>query len=240
MGAAERQSEGQRMEDFGRYSNRGQLYDGVSPAMLGSLVEKLPPKAVVLDVGCGDGSALDALYVLRPDLDYRGVDLSSARLDFLRKAHPHIQAAEDNAERLDTVQSASVDFLFSSQVIEHVDDNAMLASIARVLKPGSTGYLSTVWKKSYAWYFHRTGTGWALDPTHVREYGRDEELFEPMRRVGLRVGEAEKTQIAYPLVDPLLKRFYRGQRLSSVTNLVRRVRVPIPGYFLWEIAFSKP
>lgn len=227
------------METFSDYSHRRQVYDGAAPEAVIESLKTLPSGASVLDVGCGDGSLLDALHTTRADLHYAGVDMSEERLDLLKRAHPYIAARKDNAETLDSVESGKIDFLISTQVIEHVDDRSMLRNVARALRPDGRAYVSTVWKRKYAFYFYRAGDRWALDPTHLREYEGDEELLSIVRSVGLRVEAARKTPIAYPLADPVVKRFFRGRRIPQWVERARSVRVRIPGYYLWELELKK-
>jgi malonyl-CoA O-methyltransferase len=227
------------MENFEDYSERAQLYDGKVPDMVLKLLSQCPEDASVLDVGCGDGGLLDALHDVRADIRYKGVDLSEVRLGLLRRARPFIEATLDNAETLATVASGSIDVLLSSQVLEHVDDAAMLTNIARVLKPGGRAYVATVWKTKHAWYYHRAGDKWALDPTHLREYQSESELRPLLEKAALTLVRQERTPIAYPLIDPILKKLARGRRLPEWVNQVRRVRVPILGYSLWELELSK-
>jgi 2-polyprenyl-3-methyl-5-hydroxy-6-metoxy-1,4-benzoquinol methylase len=228
------------MENFEKYSqNRAQVYDGGVPEMVLDMLRDSAPQASVLDVGCGDGALLDALHDVRSDLQYRGVDLSEGRLNILRRARPYIDAKVDNAETLATVATASVDLLLSSQVLEHVDDAAMLSNVSRVLKPGGRAYISTVWKTKRAWYYHRAGNRWALDPTHVREYQNESEVRPLLEKSQLDWIRQARTQIAYPLIDPLVKKLTRGQRLPAWVNQVRKIRLPIWGYFLWELELKK-
>lgn len=228
------------METIDEYSHRAQVYEGEIPSLARRLVQNVPAGGRVLDVGCGDGSLLDALAGQRKDLELAGVDISPERLSFLRSARPSIHAEVDDAQTLATVADASIDVLLSSQVIEHVDDLRMLGSVHRVLKPGGRAYLSTVWKKEWAWYFHRAGDKWALDPTHLREYTLDEQLIGLVRDVGLRCESEMKTPIAYPLIDPIVRRAFRGKRLPGVLSALRKVRVPILGFYLWELVLHKP
>jgi SAM-dependent methyltransferase len=175
---------------------------------------------------------------------FRGVDLSDVRVARAREKGP-FAVAQDSAESLLTQADGSVDLLVSSQVIEHVDDAKMAAAMARVLRPGAHAYVSTVFKRPWARYFYRSPGGWALDPTHLREYEDKAALFGLFERNGLRLVDDALTPLAYPLVDPLLKRASALlQRLlgpGAVRSLTRAraVRVPIPGYFTWEMVLQR-
>jgi SAM-dependent methyltransferase len=128
-------------------------------------------------------------------------------------------------------------------VIEHVpSDEAMLRQIARVLRAGGRAYISTVFKKPWAWYFHRCNGRWALDPTHVREYTREGQLLDLLTRAGLTVLHSRKTLLAYPLIDPLLRVLGCSRQVylhSFLLRALRRIKLPILGYFNWEIVCQK-
>jgi 2-polyprenyl-3-methyl-5-hydroxy-6-metoxy-1,4-benzoquinol methylase len=227
------------METPEQYAQRAQIYDGEIPSLARALVNSSPPNARVLDIGCGDGALLDGLASARPDLMLVGVDMAPERLAILRRSRPFIQANIDDAESLKTVDDDSIDIVLSSQVIEHVDDARMLAAIARVLKPGGSAYVSTVWKEPWAWYFRRAGGVWALDPTHLREYTENDQLLRHVRSAALDCDQSLKTPISYPIVDPLIKKFMRGQHMSEPWQTLRRLRIPICGYRLWELVLKK-
>lgn len=55
------------------------------------LMAKLVPAnaATLLDLGCGTGLELDALFALRPDIGVTAIDLTKAMLDRLAEKHPH-------------------------------------------------------------------------------------------------------------------------------------------------------
>ncbi len=95
-----------------------------------------PVRGKVLDIGCGAGSVAKAVKRARPDLDVQGCDLSHAALA-LAEAHPEgVTFKLATAERL-PFADGEVDFVWVFDVLEHVDSpEAMLAEIARVLKPG--------------------------------------------------------------------------------------------------------
>lgn len=135
---------------------------------IGSLVEN----SKVLDIGSAEGNTIQWLESLFPDKYYLfGVDLSKTRIE--KATSKKINRAEfrvGNAENL-PIEDSSIHYVLTSQVIEHVsDDEQMLKEIDRILMPGCRFQIDTVYKKKWAWYFYRSPSGWALDPTHLREY----------------------------------------------------------------------
>ena len=141
-----------------------------------------------------------------------------------------------------SLQDSSVDFVITSQVIEHVrDDKLMSEEIYRVLSRGGTAYISTVYKKWYGWYFYRCNGKWRLDPTHVREYSHDSELVSVLEKSGLEVFENVKTLDSRPIMDSILRRIGASRRSynNPILRKLRSIRIPIPGYFIWELVCRK-
>ena len=135
----------------------------------------------------------------------------------------------------------SIDIIVSTQVIEHVpDDVAMAKEMYRVLSDYGTVYLSTVFKKPYGWYFYRNNGRWVLDPTHVREY-TDHNLLNILESAGFRIVETQKTLDNRPLMDAIVRRLRFGRNLYSnrVFKLLMNIKIPIPGYYNWEIVCVK-
>jgi SAM-dependent methyltransferase len=89
----------------------------------------------VLDLGCGDGRAIDFFRSLDRDVLYSGVDIESS---------PEVNSRQIKDERIDTFngvnmpyQDGTFDVVFCNQVFEHVPDpSALLLDVRRVLKPG--------------------------------------------------------------------------------------------------------
>lgn len=95
-----------------------------------------PAHGKVLDVGCGAGSIAKAVKRARPDLDVHGCDLSHAALAVALAEPAGVTFELATAERL-PFADGEVDFVWVFDVLEHVaSPDAMLAEIARVLKPG--------------------------------------------------------------------------------------------------------
>ncbi len=231
--------------DIKTYSKKhSQFYGDRLPPLLEEHFRRAEP-AECIDVGCGDGRMLHALQAegLLDGVAVTAVDLSPERIRTAARIDPDFRCFVASACDLADVADASMDFLISAQVIEHVpDDRQMVREIRRVLRPGGVAYVSTIFKKRWAWYFRRCNGKWRLDPTHVREYTSDDQLLSVMLRSGLTVVESRKRPIAYPLIDPLL-RLAKASRLVFQTNrllrALRRIRLPIPGYYEWELILQR-
>lgn len=231
--------------DIERYSAIGpQYYKLEIPALLKQYLVN-ESYSSFLDCGCGDGSLINALVTggYLDGKEVHAIDLSINRIDLVRQISKSITANVDSAEILSTVRDESIDFLVSTQVIEHVDQDRMLSAISKVTKKGSTIYLSTVYKKEYGWYFHKNKVGkWVIDPTHIIEYEKDNELFDSIDRSKFEILENMKTQLSFPLTDFFVKRMRIKNRSlynNRILKILRNIEVPIPGYYNWEIVLRR-
>ena len=199
-----------------------------------------------MDLGCGDGALLAAL--LRAGLlagkTVWAVDHSPERMEHVRRISPDFRCVVNSACELPDVPDHAVDLLAATQVIEHVPSDAdMIRQIVRVVRPGGTVFLSTVFKKWYGWYYYRNQGRWVMDPTHVREYRRADDLLGILRRHGCQVTADAKHLFRMPVVEFLARRLHAGRDVfarSRLLRLLRAVRLPIPGYYNWQIVFRTP
>jgi 2-polyprenyl-3-methyl-5-hydroxy-6-metoxy-1,4-benzoquinol methylase len=218
-----------------------QYYTDEVPQMLIFLVKTHAYKSI-LDCGCGDGSLLHALNKrgFLHDKVVCGVDYSKSRVKLVKKINSKFTVAVDNAETLETIKNNSIDLFISTQVIEHVDDEKMINTMYRVIKKNGRVYLSTVFKKWYGWYFYRNETGWVLDPTHLREYQQDKQLTQYFKGK-FRTIRSSKSLQWFPVIDFLAKRISRltRDRDTWIWKLIRSIRIPILGYYNWEMILQK-
>ena len=228
--------------DLEEYAKRTQFYAEVVPPLLRDLLGGAQWDSC-LDLGCGDGSLLYALnkqgYLTGKSV--YAVDISQARLDQVKQINPDIMCLRSDACQTQ-LQGGSIDFLISTQVIEHVEEDAdMVREIRRILARNGTVYLSTIFKKWYGWYFYRCNGRWTIDPTHLREYTQDRQLLDIFRRYDFEILDSKKTLDGRPVLDSLLRRVGAGNKVydKRLLRVLRRVSVPIPGYYIWEIAGRK-
>ena len=231
--------------DIEKYSSKApQYYSENVPDLLKKIIETQNLKTL-LDCGCGDGNLLYALKK-RGYFENRkifAVDLSETRVRLVGRIDPTIHASVDSVEELNTVSDHTIELLISTQVIEHVDDKKAIEAMSRVLKKDGRIYLSTVFKKWYAWYFYRNKGRWVLDPTHLREYSREAQLLDLILASGFRVLENQKSLFWFPVIDFFVKRIEIKNRSlyeNRILSLLRRIKVPILGYYNWELVLVKP
>jgi SAM-dependent methyltransferase len=185
-------------------------------------IGSLPEGSKIVDIGCAEGFTIQWLQDQFPGrYAFLGVDLSSTRIDkAIQKNLPDAEFRVGDAQAL-PVNDQSVNFVIASQVIEHVpDDGQMLKEIERVLAPGGQFQIDTVYKKKWAWYFYRSPAGWAIDPTHLREY-TDIDALVTRFPASLKVTDVK-----------LLRSLRRLNILRSLSFLPDWVRFYIPGYFV--------
>jgi len=226
-------------------------YSKIAPQYYSDCISELLKKYLLnynftsfLDCGCGDGNLLNALFnnIFLIDKKVFAIDLSQNRIDLVRKINNKIIAMVDNAEEMNTIGNDSIDFFVSTMVIEHIDDQKMVNNINRVVKKNGIIYISTVFKKQYGWFFYRNNGKWVLDPTHLREYKKDEELLDLFDCNKFQLLENKKNLERFPVIDFFVKRLgIRNRQLynNELFKFIRKIKIPIFGYYSWEIVLKK-
>jgi ubiquinone/menaquinone biosynthesis C-methylase UbiE len=214
------------------------------------LLERYLPAGplALADLGCGDGplfAALERGGFIGPGRPVYAVDLETKRLARVSEHFPWIETVVAPADSVAEIADASLDAVCSTMVLEHVpDERAYLDEIARILRPGARVYLTTVFKKQWAWYFRRRDGETVLDTSHLREYA-DVDAFVGLVTAGdrFRVLALERRLLWFPLLDPLL--FRLGARFSGLTTrrstlrALRAAKIPIPGYYSLEVVLER-
>jgi SAM-dependent methyltransferase len=95
-------------------------------ATLGPL---LPPKARVLDVGCGDGYLASRILEIRPDVEIVGIDI-------MARPRPFIPVELFDGRRI-PFADASFDAVTFVDVLHHTDDPSILLREARRVSRGT-------------------------------------------------------------------------------------------------------
>jgi ubiquinone/menaquinone biosynthesis C-methylase UbiE len=117
--------------------------------MLAEVLRTVPPPAVILDVGCGDGFATSVASARNRGHRLAGLDWSASSL--ARAADRGIAVLRAGIDASLPIRSDSVDVVVMSEVIEHlVDTDSAIEEAHRVLRPGGTLLLST--PNLAAWY----------------------------------------------------------------------------------------
>ena len=234
--------------ELDRYSKKFIHYYSLQlPSLVKAVIKGNPEFRAIVDLGCGDGSFLYSLKKAKL-LDcfekIYAVDLSDERINRVRQISPRISCFISDVCNVHNIKSGSVDLTIANQIIEHVkDDGALAEEIKRITRPGGIIYISTVFKKRYAWYFFKNRFNqWSIDPTHEREYVSDNQLLDKLKERGLRIIKDQKTLHWFAVTDFILKRIGFKQDVyeaHAIFRMLRKIKVPILGYYNWEILCHK-
>jgi ubiquinone/menaquinone biosynthesis C-methylase UbiE len=214
---------------------------------LPSLLERtLPPGGplALADLGCGDGPLFSALAEARLIDETRpvyAVDLEPDRLAHVSERFAWIRTIVGSADNVPEIADGSLDAVISTMVMEHVpDEAAYLTEIRRMLRDHGRAYVTTVFKKRWAWYFRKRDGESVLDTSHLREHTDVASVRALVSASGLRVVALERRLLWFPLLDPVLFRI--GGPLRSrprARRVLRAAKVPIPGYYSLELALER-
>ena len=221
------------------------------PELLEELLKHINRPFSIIDLGCGDGTILYALYnkgLLKNANRIVGVDISEERINRLKKSCPFAEGFVSDVQDLKIIPNESFDIAISSQVIEHVpDDSKMLKEVHRILKTDGYFYVSTVIKKWYGFWIY-WNNGFKLDPTHLREYKSEEEFLNLLKENGFKIIKYRTEKVRYPIID-LIVRFlikFGMLKISSdfyykhkLLRKLRKIKIPVIGYRTIEVIAKK-
>ncbi len=109
---------------------------------LSFLLERVPPGARVLDLGCGEGRFAERLQ--RAGAEVLAVDVAEEPLRRARAGNPELRTQLIDGEGEWDIPDASFDVVWAGEVIEHVADTSRwLSELRRVLRSGGRLLLST-------------------------------------------------------------------------------------------------
>ena len=149
--------------------------------------------ARVLDVGCGGGLLCEALA--RAGAAVTGIDLASGMIEVARlHAAAHglaIDYRTASAEALAAEQPGAFDIVSCMEMLEHVPDpKAMLATLAALVRPGGSVFVSTLNRNLKSFLVAIVGAEYLLSllPRGTHEYERfirPSEMTRWARQAGL-------------------------------------------------------
>ena len=219
-------------------------------------VERLPPllerylpsgPLALADLGCGDGPLFRVLerrgYIAAGRHVY-AVDLERDRLARVSARFPWIETVVASAEAVPAIADGSLDFVCSTMVMEHVpDERAYLGEIRRILRANGRAYVTTVFKKRWAWYFRSRDGERVLDTSHLREYTDLDGFRSLVTAAGFTFLALERRLLWFPVLDPVLFRVAHRvtalRRARGFLQVARTARIPIPGYYALEAVLER-
>ncbi len=199
----------------------------LNPVRLAYVAERVPLAGrAVLDVGCGGGILAEALA--RAGAEVTGIDLSRAAL-----ATAELHALESglavryrlaSAEALAAERPGAYDVVTCMEMLEHVPDPAaVVAALARLVRPGGSVFVSTLNRTLRAFLFAIVGAEYVarLLPRGTHEYARfirPSELARAARAAGLTLRDL--AGLGYEPVSRSF-RLERGVAVNYLAQLVR-------------------
>lgn len=200
-------------------------------------------KSKVIDFGCGGGTCL---YCLE-EQGYKnllGMDFcDSIPEGFLH----HTQFIKGDVVRSD-LKANDFDGLISTMVIEHVDEIEFVNEVHRILKKGGVALITSVLKGRLAWYPYKNKKGESVvEPTHVKEYHSIRE-YADLFKEKFDIIFVATPRLAYPYIDPIFRILFKITRWEYLRTFptrnyffkkIRKLRLPIPGYYSIEILVKK-
>ena len=207
----------------------------------------------LLDLGAGDGNllvSLDSSGKLKNFKKITAVDLSPIRCERLKK-YTNFEVICADATHIPRLQNNSYDFIICTQVIEHVDEMALLDEIKRLLSPNGILYIASITKSKYGWWYYKDKMGnWALDPTHLREYKSEKHFEKVISEAGFEVLETVSTKLKLSIIEFIIRRvivpIFRPENIHSLfmkypfADYIRRnLNLTPPGYKIVETIAKK-
>lgn len=145
---------------------------------------------IILDFGCGNGQLILEMMKLNPRARFIGLDVSDIALQAAKKRISNVELLPIQDGGSFPVESGRVDFVFTSEVIEHVyDTENAISELSRILRKGGQlllttpyhGFLKNIALVLFGFDKHFNPTG-----PHVRFFS-NKALFALLAKHGLRV-----------------------------------------------------
>jgi len=168
----------------------------------------------VLDVGCGGGILSESMAGLNANVS--GIDLSDKALKVaklhLLESGKQVNYRKIAVEDMAAEQPAQFDIVTCMEMLEHVPDpDSVIASCAKLVKPGGWVFLSTLNRNPKSYLFAVIGAEYVLNmlPRGTHDYAKfvkPSELAQSCRNAGLEVHDL--TGMSY---NPLSKIYALGK-----------------------------
>lgn len=174
------------------------------PIKMGKLEKYIPrdKEITILDLGCGNGAIIGEMMKINPDAEYIGIDTSYSKIEEARMNLPSATFhAIGDGEYYPLLQN-SVDFIFCSEVIEHIlDVGHAFSEMSRVLKPKGKVLITTPYHgviKNILIALFNFEEHYNINGPHIRFFTQ-EALFSCMWEVGIEPEEYGYYGRFYPI-----------------------------------------
>lgn len=238
--------------DFEEYSQKSiHFFSRHVPPLLVKALSLIQSNPTVVDVGCGDGHLVWSLSEnshIAVNSRIIGVDMSPIRVRRFSEltGYPGIVA---EGHHIPGLADESVDLTISTMVLEHVPDELeYLAELARITRRGGWLYLSTVIRKSGAWYFRKAPDGRrVIDSTHLREYPSVDSVVKLLEASGFTVNDQCLTRLIFPIAHPVVRLLHAWRPIKEVQRIflnpayawIEKLALPIPRYRSIELLATR-
>ena len=180
----------------------------------------------ILDVGCGGGLLSEGMAARGANVT--GIDLSEkplgvARLHLLESGQK-VDYRKISVEQMAQETPGAFDAVTCLEMLEHVPDQAsVVASCARLVKPGGQVFLSTLNRNPKAYLFAVIGAEYVLQmlPKGTHDFARFIKPSELIR--WCRQSDLEPDELIGMTYNPLTRRYALG-RDTSVNYMIRASR----------------
>ncbi|MEZ4755730.1 MAG: methyltransferase domain-containing protein [Flavobacteriales bacterium] len=165
-------------------------------AALNTFLGSLPPRAQVLEVGCGPGNITRYLLDQRPDLQILGIDLAAAMVERARQHCPEARFMQQDARQVEPSLGLfnGVVCGFLLPYLSEPDAQAFFHTVNRLLAPQGSFYLSTM-EDDPAKSGMKAASSGKYEAIHQQFY-QAEQLQQLLRTAGLRTVHMERA--SYP------------------------------------------
>jgi SAM-dependent methyltransferase len=187
-------------------------------APLARTLDRLPPGAAVLDIGCGTGNYVHALVERRSDVSYVGFDISKPMVREATTRRSRARFVVGDASRAFPFRDRVFGLTFAVDVIHHIEGLARFFSeAARVLMTGGrlvlvTDSEDTLHQRSLTHFFPE------ILSIELQRIPPLPTLHEHAGATGLRLLEEERAEGRIPLSDEFLRKL--TAKCSSAMRLL--------------------
>lgn len=111
---------------------------------LNPIIKKIPNKGTVVDIGCGTGDLVRYLANYYKRLNFIGIEVHGPTLNYAKQYKQGNTRYLNSDGRKLPLRDGSVDLIYASEVIEHVDDDIIfLKEVHKALKKNSLFIFTT-------------------------------------------------------------------------------------------------